>query len=400
MGSVRVRSGSATLFFDFRYRGKRCREQTTLPDTSANRRRMSKLLEQIEAEITLGTFEYRKYFPQSTHAHHFETSETGHTSAESMPLFRDFAWQWFAENRPRWKRSMAETVEGTLRHHLVPQFGDMVLQQITKAGILAYRAILADRPGQGGRKLSPDRVNHIMTRLHMILTEAVERFAFPNPWINIRPLKIPKSQVDPFTLAEVKTVITGVRVDFRNYYTVRYFTGLRTGEIDGLKWKYVDFDKRVIHVQETIVDGEEDTPKTQTSYRSVQMSSLVHEALQNQFAATGERSDFVFCSHTGLPLIHRNVTRRIWYPTLKLLGLKRRRPSQTRHTAATLWLAAGENPEWIARQLGHANTQMLFKIYSRFVPNLTRQDGSAFERLLIQNLTDPTKETLHDQLGP
>jgi integrase len=53
-----------------------------------------------------------------------------------------------------------------------------------------------------------------------------------------------------------------------------------------------------------------------------------------------------------------------------------------RHTAATLWLASGEAPEWIARQLGHASTEMLFRIYSRYVPNLTRRDGSAFERLL------------------
>jgi integrase len=48
---------------------------------------------------------------------------------------------------------------------------------------------------------------------------------------------------------------------------------------------------------------------------------------------------------------------------------------------ATLWLAAGENPEWIARQMGHTSTEMLFTVYSRFVPNLTRRDGSAIERM-------------------
>jgi integrase len=48
-------------------------------------------------------------------------------------------------------------------------------------------------------------------------------------------------------------------------------------------------------------------------------------------------------------------------------------------------LAAGENPLWIARQMGHTSTEMLFKVYGRFVPNLTRQDGSAFERLLLQS---------------
>jgi integrase len=48
-------------------------------------------------------------------------------------------------------------------------------------------------------------------------------------------------------------------------------------------------------------------------------------------------------------------------------------------------LGSGENPQWIARQLGHSSTEMLFKVYARFVPNLTRQDGSAFERLLMQS---------------
>lgn len=85
----------------------------------------------------------------------------------------------------------------------------------------------------------------------------------------------------------------------------------------------------------------------------------------------------------GNPLNHNNVTKRVWYPLLDELGLKRRNPYQTRHTAATLWLAAGESPEWIARQMGHSTTRMLFTVYSRYVPNLTRQDGSAMDRLLV-----------------
>jgi integrase len=91
----------------------------------------------------------------------------------------------------------------------------------------------------------------------------------------------------------------------------------------------------------------------------------------------------VFCNAKGKPLDRRNIRSRIWYPTLDALGLRRRRPYQTRHTAATLWLAAGESPEWIARQMGHTSTQMLFRTYSRYVPNLTRRDGSAMEQLLV-----------------
>ena len=116
------------------------------------------------------------------------------------------------------------------------------------------------------------------------------------------------------------------------------------------------------------------------------MSQLVFDALQAQFEATGKLGKFVFCNRLGTPLDHKNVTNRVWYPLLRHLNLKQRRPYQCRHTAAPLWLASGEAPEWIARQLGHTTTEMLFRVYSRYVPNLTRRDGSAFERLITQTL--------------
>jgi integrase len=221
-----------------------------------------------------------------------------------------------------------------------------------------------------------------MDPLRRIFEEAADRYDFTTPYVRIKPLKVPKSDVQPFTLQEVKLIIDSVRPDFRNYYTVRFFTGMRTGEIDGLKWKYVDFDRRQILVRETVVYGEDDYTKTDASQRDIAMSQPVYDALQKQYRATGAMSEYVFCNLQGLPIEHNNVTKRVWYPLLSVLSLERRRPYQTRHTAATLWLAAGEAPEWIARQMGHANTEMLFKVYSRYVPNLTRRDGSAFEQLL------------------
>ncbi len=102
---------------------------------------------------------------------------------------------------------------------------------------------------------------------------------------------------------------------------------------------------------------------------------------------TGKTSEYVFCNQAGVPLDNKNFSDRVWYPLLRHLGLKERRPYQTRHTTATLWLSSGEAPEWIARQLGHSSTEMLFRVYSRFVPNLTRQDGSAMERLLARQMS-------------
>jgi integrase len=148
-------------------------------------------------------------------------------------------------------------------------------------------------------------------------------------------------------------------------------------------------------VRETIVLGvvEEDA-KTIESVRDIQMSQVVYDALKRQLARSGRLRGFVFCSSTGHALDHNNITKRIWYPLLRHLGLKQRRPYQTRHTAATLWLAAGENPEWIARQMGHTSTEMLFKVYSRYVPNLTRKDGSAFERLLSERFASSAQNVV------
>jgi integrase len=63
-------------------------------------------------------------------------------------------------------------------------------------------------------------------------------------------------------------------------------------------------------------------------------------------------------------------------------------------------LASGEAPEWIARQMGHSTTEMLFRVYSRFIPNLTRQDGSAFERLMAAQMQSLPHPVVHPENTP
>ena len=100
------------------------------------------------------------------------------------------------------------------------------------------------------------------------------------------------------------------------------------------------------------------------------MFGPVYDALKTQYEATGKLSKFVFCNRLGEPLDHNNVTKRVWYPLLEHLKLKKRRPYQTRHSS----------------------TEMLFKVYSRYIPNLTRMDGSAFERLIQSRVIENDKE--------
>ncbi|MGF1607284.1 MAG: Arm DNA-binding domain-containing protein [Rhodothalassiaceae bacterium] len=396
MASVGTRFGK--LYVDFRVDGHRYRENTGISDTPTNRRKVGTLVKKMDAEITLGSFSYRKYFPQSPNADLFEQrGETRAKASDQRVTFAEFCETWFVQKRVEWRKSYADTIRISLDRYLIPEFGNSPVETITKAMMLDFRSSLAGKTGKAqGATMSTSRINHIMTPLRMIITEAADRYAFTNPWQNIKPLKEPRTQVEPFSLDEVNQILTTIRPDFRTYFTARFFTGLRTSEIDGLKWRYVDFERRQILVQEALVQGRMVPTKTDGSQRAVDMSAPVYDALKSQYQRTATLSDFVFCTRTGQPLLNRNVSRRIWLPLLRHLGLRERRLYQTRHTAATLWLAAGENPEWIARQMGHTTTEMLFRVYSRYVPNLTRRDGSAFERLLAAEFSSPEKETHHD----
>jgi len=364
----------------------RCRETTNLTDTPANRKKLAKIIEKMEAEITLNIFDYAAYFPKSERAQEMTAlADRAEACISRNPTFGQFAEIFYEEKKIEWRPSYRQKIQIILNKYLLPEFGGKAVHAIKKSDLLTFRSSLAKvRYGKDGQSsLSVARINQIMILLRMILEEASDRHEFEMPYKNIKNLKQARPDVNPFTLSEVWLFLKHVRADYKPYYTIRFFTGMRTSEIDGLKWDCINFDRREISIRGALVNGAMGPTKTLGSQRDIAMSQLVHNALLEQKARTYGKSEFVFCNSQGNPMEYRNVNRRVWKPTLALLGLKHRRAYQTRHTAATLWLAAGENPEWIARQMGHSSTEMLFRVYSRYVPDITRQDGSAMDNLLL-----------------
>lgn len=400
MSKVRARPETGTLYLDFFFRGLRCREQTALTDTAENRKKVQALLNRVERDIKQGNFDYATTFPGSARAAQFAKeppipmraasnrtmlvpATTSVASAPPAPTFEAFWKIWRAEMAPQWRRLHREGVDQIFEKHLIPQFGTRCLSDLAKPDVLTFRAALAELPGRSGKNLSASRINKVMTLLRQMLTAASERYNTADVCRGIKRLKARRPDVQPFSLEEVDRIRSAIRSDFRHYVTTRFFSGMRTGEINGLKWKHVDFERGLIAVREVFSSGHaEENAKNETSLRDIPMLPIVREALEAQRAVRHPESEYVFCSRDGTPLDGHNFTTRVWYPLLRYLHIAKRRPYQTRHTTATLMLASGENPEWIAKLMGHANTQMLFTVYSRFVPNLTRQDGRAITGLL------------------
>lgn len=120
MGNIN-KIANGTLFFDFRYRGKRCREYTKLKDSPANRKRLQGILQRIEAEITLGTFNYATYFPNSPRAKEFAVvEEKVHQLQSGLPNFKEFAETWYSQMVVEWRDSYSSTIRATLDKRLIP----------------------------------------------------------------------------------------------------------------------------------------------------------------------------------------------------------------------------------------------------------------------------------------
>lgn len=395
VAKVRARKDNGMLFLDFYYRRVRCREQTAMPDTAENRRRVQALMNRIAKEIKQGTFDYASTFPNSPRAAKFQGAIPGTSAIASttfianpanhtaLPTFAEFSVTWRSEMAPQWRRLHRISVDAIFDAHLLPAFGNKTVAEISKADVLAFRADLVKVPGRANATLSPSTVNKTIGILRQCMAEACDRNGLQDVFKGVKRLKANRPDVHPFSLEEVERIQSTIRVDYRAYVTVRFFTGMRTGEINGLKWKYVDIENEQILIRETYSAGvAEENAKTQMAIREIPMLPMVKEALERQWEDRNPDSDYVFCTRDGNPVDAHNFANRVWYPLLRFLEIDKRRPYQTRHTTATLMLASGENPEWIARLMGHANTQMLFTVYSRFVPNLTRQDGLAITGLL------------------
>lgn len=195
---AKINSRGNKLFFDFRYKGQRCREYTRLENNQSNKRRMQNIMERIEAEITLGTFVYRDYFPKSAKADFFDELDkkvqaaklSPHSVDASFPTLEEFTELWLAEKKIEWRDSHLMTVITNINAYVIPRLGSKRVNDITKADILNFRSTLAKDPKRKNSELKPATINKVMTPLRMIMNEAADRYEFTSPYKGVKSLKI------------------------------------------------------------------------------------------------------------------------------------------------------------------------------------------------------------------
>jgi integrase len=151
-------------------------------------------------------------------------------------------------------------------------------------------------------------------------------------------------------------------------------TGLRQGELFGLRDTRVRLDEGSVFVDAGAYRGRLAPTKTRKGRRRIYLSNLAAAVLAEQLRARRvSQQGLVFPSPTGVVWRADNFRNRVFYPARRRAGLDRLTFHDLRHTCASLMIAAGANPLEVAEQLGHIDAQLVFKRYGHLYPGASRR---------------------------
>jgi integrase len=283
-----------------------------------------------------------------------------------------------------------------VRSHIKPIIGRRKLAKLTA---LDVQRLYRDRLDSG---LSPSTVNKIHTVLHKALSQAVRWELIPrNPTDAVKAPRPVSEEMHPLSAEEARRLLEAAKdVELQALYVLAVHTGMRQGELLGLKWSDVDLENRRLSIQRTLTrinNGKHVTlgdPKTRKSRRTVGLTPQAVDALRRHLArqmADIERlgdsyqdQGLVFSTKVGTPINPSNLRQRSLAPLLKRAGLPHIRFHDLRHTCATLLLGKGVHPKFVQELLGHATIAITLDTYSHVLPSMGDQAATAMQEVLGQ----------------
>ena len=342
----------------FPYQGRRCREQLNLLVSPANIKAASRMREKIVSEITAGTFEYGKHFTG-------KGSMTGKT-------FKDLADIWLASRKAELAKTSYVKYEQCMNQYWLPAFGERVVAMLKTTEVIGGVSDI------NWADVSPKRRNDALIPLRGVFQLALdEGLITTDPLLRVKNKKPRPRPANPFVLAEVEAILAAIPSTVRPAYEVLFFTGMRPGELIELKWSDIDFKANRISIARNRTLGEVGDTKTHKP-RSHEMAQRVAAVLRRLGRGLGhvfKHPELGKAFHETRPL------REVWWdPALAAVGLDHREFYQTRHTYATLSIAAGANPYWIAQQMG-TSPELVYRTYGKWLPS--NSDAGLLDALIL-----------------
>ena len=289
--------------------------------------------------------------------------------------------------------SSHQTYRGYLDHHIKPYIGNIPLTKLSSLDLQRlYKKLLSDgRVDRIESKKQPKGLSAKTVRnIHQIISSALklaveQKLIARNPAEGCALPKVERKEMQTLPVEQLTSFLREAKESgvYEMYY-IDLATGLRRGELLGLKWSDIDLEKGDLRVQRQIgrIDGKiiEMPLKTKNAYRTLPLSADAINVLMQQRRKTGN-SEWVFLSPTGGPMSPDSVLHML-HRILKRAGLPKVRFHDLRHTFATLALQNGVDIKTVSGMLGHFSAGFTLDTYAHVTTSAKREAAKTMGNIL------------------
>lgn len=302
---------------------------------------------------------------------------------------------WLDGRKAALRPSTWHGYDKNLRVHIEPRLGGVKVQQLTRERLGRFYAEL-----QADRGLGPRSVRHVHTLIRRALRDLVDDHVLArNPADRVELPKVGAGPMRVWSAGELRAFLEHVEADrLAALWRLAGVTGMRRGELCGLKWKYVRVDTAELSVEETLLDVKNELvngePKTARGHRTIPLDAGTVALLRwHQTAQKAERLAFgpgfnddgyVFVDEAGEPVRPAWLTR-AFTQRAKAAGLPAIRLHDLRHTSASLAVASGVPITVVSERLGHAKTSITLDVYAHAQPAQHREAADKLADVVFGN---------------
>jgi integrase len=299
--------------------------------------------------------------------------------------------QWLPTVESNLRPSTFASYAGNIERHVAPAIGTVRLQTLTAPMLTSLYNRLISEKG-----LAPKTVRHVHTTLRKALSDAMRWGLIERNSASLAdPPRVHRAEMKVWTADEVKSFLRFVADDpLAGVFTLLATTGMRRGEVLGLRWCDVDFEHRRLRIQQTLTSVDYKLvwgqPKTNRSRRVIPIDHHVAAMLATQQAllrtwrkecgAGWGDLDLVFCKPDGSP-IHPDATSDTFDRRVRASGLPKIRLHDLRHTYASVALSIGVPVKVVSEVLGHSTTAFTMDVYSHVMPSQLEDLARAISQL-------------------
>lgn len=293
---------------------------------------------------------FQSYYEDDEFFHNFNINKNIPTLLEMCDLV-------LLEKETTIKKNSYRAYDILYNSRIKPYFKNMIVSDISPSVIYDFYKTFTDK----------STLTTVVSILKFAFEKAIIKgYIVSTPLVVSKPKLKSNYKINPFTYDEAKKIIDSSPGVIKNLIAVAFYTGMRTGEVLGLKWENVNFDNFTITINCQISFGYQDSTKTDSSNRIIDMLPQCEYYLKEQFKFSSSY-EFVFLSSTNKPYRNSSSLYYVWKNLINSLNFDYRSFYQTRHTFASNMLSNGENALWVSQMLGHKSLDITLSKYSKYI---------------------------------